>query len=94
MAVDACLFEAFSLTIISPAAGGVSAPTTPTTLRVTSVSATNIAFAWNASTDNKGVTGYEIFNAAGTKVGFIATAAISAGDISRARSMVDTAVPM
>ncbi len=36
------------------------APTTPTSLRTTSTALTSIAIAWNASTDNIGVTGYRI----------------------------------
>lgn len=38
-----------------------SAPTAPGNLRSTSVTSTSVALAWNASTDNVGVTGYRVY---------------------------------
>jgi len=38
----------------------VTAPTTPTNLTATAISTTQINLTWNASTDNVGVTGYQI----------------------------------
>jgi YVTN family beta-propeller protein len=38
----------------------VTAPTTPTNLTTTAISTTQINLSWNASTDNVGVTGYQI----------------------------------
>ncbi|MEI6039866.1 MAG: InlB B-repeat-containing protein [Candidatus Berkelbacteria bacterium] len=38
-------------------------PTAPTNLRATVIKSTEISLAWDASTDNVGVTGYKIFNA-------------------------------
>ena len=43
-------------------------PTQPTNLRATSATTTSVTIAWNASTDNVGVAGYDIFRAT-TKVG-------------------------
>ena len=48
----------FNWTISNPA--DVTAPTTPTSLAATAFSATQINLSWNASTDNVGVTGYQI----------------------------------
>ncbi|ONI71316.1 hypothetical protein ALI144C_50960 [Actinosynnema sp. ALI-1.44] len=39
----------------------VTAPTPPTNVRATTVGETSITLAWNASTDDTGVTGYEVF---------------------------------
>ncbi|CAH0121755.1 GlcNAc-binding protein A [Paenibacillus sp. CECT 9249] len=36
-------------------------PTAPANLRVTGTSASSVSLAWNASTDNVGVTGYQVF---------------------------------
>ncbi|MEU6751367.1 glycosyl hydrolase family 18 protein [Spirillospora sp. NPDC046719] len=38
------------------------APTAPANLRSTSKTATSVSLAWNASTDNVGVTGYDVYN--------------------------------
>ena len=43
-----------------------SAPTTPLGLSATAVSASAINLSWTASTDNVGVTGYQIYRCAGT----------------------------
>ena len=48
----------FNWTISNPA--DVTAPTTPTSLAATAFSATQINLSWGASTDNVGVTGYQI----------------------------------
>ncbi|MGI5327152.1 glycosyl hydrolase family 18 protein [Actinomadura nitritigenes] len=40
------------------------APTAPANLRSTSKTATSVSLAWNASTDNVGVTGYDVYNGA------------------------------
>jgi chitinase len=44
------------------------APTAPASLRSTATTATSVALAWNASTDNVGVTSYEVFRG-GVSVG-------------------------
>ncbi|HCT75547.1 MAG TPA: chitinase, partial [Micromonosporaceae bacterium] len=49
------------ISVTTNAGGGdTSPPTTPGNFRVTSSTNTSIALAWNASTDNVGVTGYEL----------------------------------
>ncbi len=48
------------------------APTVPTNLRTTAVTASSVALAWNASTDYYGVTGYNIYRN-GAKIGSSAT---------------------
>ncbi|MEU9020237.1 glycoside hydrolase family 18 chitinase [Actinomadura sp. NPDC048394] len=40
------------------------APTAPANLHSTSKTATSVSLAWNASTDNVGVTGYDVYNGA------------------------------
>jgi len=59
-----------TLTVTTPAApADTQAPTAPGNLRVTAVTSSSVSLAWNASTDNVGVTGYNIFRgttAAGT----------------------------
>src|SRR5919106_4307479 len=45
----------------TPAAPDTEAPTTPTGLSATAVSHDRVDLSWTASTDNVGVTGYEIF---------------------------------
>ena len=41
--------------------GDTQAPTAPTNLRVTAITASSVSLAWDASTDNVGVTGYDVF---------------------------------
>lgn len=41
--------------------GDAQAPTAPSSLRTTGTTSSSIALAWNASTDNVGVTGYDIY---------------------------------
>ena len=56
----------------SPPPGDTTAPSSPSNLRVVSATATSITIAWNASTDNVGVTGYDVYRAT-TKVGSTTT---------------------
>lgn len=44
-----------------PPTGDTSAPTTPTGFTATAVSTSQINLSWNASTDNVGVTGYDVY---------------------------------
>lgn len=46
----------------TPAAPDTSAPTVPTGLSASAVSSSQVTLAWTASTDNIGVTGYDIYN--------------------------------
>ncbi|MCZ8523278.1 fibronectin type III domain-containing protein [Paenibacillus caseinilyticus] len=55
-----------------------TAPSAPASLRTTAVTASSAALAWNASTDNVGVTGYEVYQGTakvGTAAGTSFTAA-------------------
>ena len=45
----------------APGSGDTSAPTAPASLRTTGATTTSINVAWNASSDNVGVTGYGLF---------------------------------
>ena len=49
--------------------GDTQAPTVPGNLRTTGTTSSSIALAWNASTDNVGVTGYQIWRAPGASGG-------------------------
>lgn len=53
-----------------------AAPSVPTNLRSTMTTANSVALAWNASTDNTGVTAYDVFRN-GTKVGSPTTTAFT-----------------
>ena len=50
-------------------------PTQPTNLRATAATTTSVTLAWNASTDNVGVAGYDIYRAS-TKVGTATTTSL------------------
>ncbi|MGO4537908.1 fibronectin type III domain-containing protein [Paenibacillus sp. 2TAB19] len=63
--------SALNVTTNAPA-GDTQAPTAPTGLTSTSTTASSVSLSWTASTDNVGVTGYEIYNGsslAGTTTG-------------------------
>lgn len=53
------------------------APSAPASLRSTGVTNTSVSLAWTASTDNVGVTGYEVFIGGGTTVAASTTGATS-----------------
>jgi chitodextrinase len=50
-----------SITTLASTGTDTQAPTAPTNLRATSVSATSVSLAWNASTDNVGIRRYRIY---------------------------------
>ncbi|WP_164019771.1 fibronectin type III domain-containing protein [Pyxidicoccus trucidator] len=52
---------AYSTTTPAQPDPDLQAPTAPGSLRSTGVSASSVSLAWNVSTDNVGVTGYEVF---------------------------------
>jgi chitinase len=56
------------LVITGGGGGDTQAPTAPTNLRVTGVTASSVSLAWNASTDNVGVTQYEVMRAGASPV--------------------------
>ncbi|WP_019006002.1 carbohydrate-binding protein [Cohnella laeviribosi] len=58
--------------------GDTTAPTAPTNLRVTGKTSTSVSLAWNASSDNVGVTGY-IVKYGGSSVNVTGTTATVAG---------------
>lgn len=47
--------------ILGGSAGDTQAPTSPTNLKASNVAQTSLTLSWNASTDNVGVTGYEVY---------------------------------
>lgn len=61
------------VTKTNPCTGGdVTPPTVPTALSKTAATPTSVSLSWTASTDNVGVTGYDVLRA-GVKVGSTAT---------------------
>ncbi|MEU6528765.1 carbohydrate binding domain-containing protein [Streptomyces sp. NPDC046928] len=57
-------YQADDISLDGPGGGGGSdgqAPSAPGNLRSTGTSSTSVSLAWNASTDNVGVTGYDVF---------------------------------
>ncbi|MFB8758226.1 carbohydrate binding domain-containing protein [Streptomyces nigra] len=57
-------YQADDIGLDGPGGGGGSdgqAPSAPGNLRSTGTSSTSVSLAWNASTDNVGVTGYDVF---------------------------------
>ncbi|MDQ0890895.1 chitodextrinase/beta-mannanase [Paenibacillus sp. V4I9] len=50
------------MAILSSAGADTQAPSTPTNLIVKSKTSTSVSLSWTASTDNVGVTGYDIYN--------------------------------
>jgi len=61
-----------------------TAPTAPASLHTTSVTGTQVALAWTASTDNVGVTAYTIFRN-GTKIGSVGGATLAYTDATVAQ---------
>jgi chitodextrinase len=63
--------------ITTPAAPDAKAPTAPTGLSATVVNTTQVNLAWKASTDNIGVTGYDVYrtigSSAATKIATVST---------------------
>ncbi|MBN8465361.1 fibronectin type III domain-containing protein [Corallococcus exiguus] len=64
---------AFSTTTPTRPAPDTQAPTAPGSLRSTGVTASSVSLAFNASSDNVGVTGYEIFVNGGTSAAATST---------------------
>lgn len=53
-----------SINVTTPAPPDTQAPTAPTNLAASSVTQTTLTLTWTASTDNVGVTGYDVYNGA------------------------------
>lgn len=61
--VDEAL-KKWNLTLVTGGGGDTAAPTAPGNARSTGTTANSVSLAWDASTDNVGVTGYEVHNGA------------------------------
>ncbi|MER7546531.1 glycosyl hydrolase family 18 protein [Spirillospora sp. NPDC127506] len=61
--------------------GDTQAPTAPTGLRSTGKTATSVSLAWNAATDNVGVTGYDVYNG-GAKAASVTGTSADIGGLS------------
>lgn len=80
-AADNALLDYESITVSSaanPPAGDTSAPSVPTNLTAPSVTSSSVNLSWTGSSDNTGVTGYEVFvngssTASATSTGTTAT---------------------
>ncbi|MBA6156765.1 fibronectin type III domain-containing protein [Tenacibaculum sp. S7007] len=59
------------------------APTTPTSLVASSITQTTLTLNWSASTDNVGVTGYDVYQGA-TKLGTVATTGYNVSGLTAA----------
>ncbi|MDX3658838.1 fibronectin type III domain-containing protein [Streptomyces sp. ID05-26A] len=62
-----------------PGTADSEAPTAPNNLRSTGVTASSVSLAWDASTDNVGVTGYEVLNGSTVATTVTGTAATVTG---------------
>ncbi|MFJ8966224.1 fibronectin type III domain-containing protein [Lentzea sp. NPDC102401] len=52
----------WNLTLVTGGTGDTTAPTAPGAPRAVSTTSSSVSLAWDASTDNVGVTGYEVYN--------------------------------
>ncbi|SEL63867.1 chitinase [Stigmatella aurantiaca] len=68
--------SAFSVTT-NPPSTDTQAPTVPASLRSTGTTSTSVSLAWNGSTDNVAVTGYEVFTNGGTNAAATTSGATS-----------------
>lgn len=71
-----------ALSVTTSGTGGgndVEAPTAPSSLAVTGVTASSVSLAWTASTDNVGVTGYDVYVGTTLKQSVTGTTATVAG---------------
>jgi len=62
--------EDYTINIGGSTGGDTEAPTAPTSLTASNVAETTATLTWNASTDNVGVTGYDVFQGA-TNIGTV-----------------------
>jgi hypothetical protein len=60
-------------------AGDTSAPTAPANLRVTATTRSTVALAWTASTDNVGVTGYDVYVGGSVAISTTGTSGVVGG---------------
>src|SRR5262245_64685271 len=66
--------------VLTGGGGDTQAPSAPTNLRVTGVTASSVSLAWNASTDNVGVTRYDVLRDGAVVSGDGATSFTVTGD--------------
>jgi hypothetical protein len=75
---------AYSLATVTlhPGSGGggdTTAPSTPANLAASGITSTGLTLSWTGSTDNVGVTGYDVFRATGTSGGSFTQVATATG---------------
>ena len=63
----------------NPASGDTQAPTTPANLTVTASTASSVSLSWSASSDNVGVTGYDVYQGSGVALTVSGTSATVTG---------------
>ncbi|QKX06709.1 T9SS type A sorting domain-containing protein [Aquimarina sp. TRL1] len=74
--------EDYTLNISSNGSGGdTQAPSAPTGLTSTNVSSSSVSLNWNASTDNVGVTGYDVYNG-NSKVSSVSGTSATVGNLT------------
>src|SRR6266545_3682745 len=61
--------------------GDVTPPTAPSNLRATGTTSSSVSLAWNASTDNRGVAGYDVYQGS-TKAASVSGTSATVGDLS------------
>ncbi|WP_370947202.1 PQQ-dependent sugar dehydrogenase [Amycolatopsis sp. cg5] len=69
----------------TPPSNDTQKPTVPTNVKSSNVQSTSVGLSWTASTDNVGVTGYNVFNVSGgtsTKVGSTNGTSITVGGLT------------
>ena len=80
-----------TLQVTTPGTGDTEKPTAPTNLRTSSPpTSTSVALAWNAATDNVGVTGYNVYDGA-TKVGISGATSTTLSGLTAGRTYSFTA---
>ena len=75
-------YYADDISLDGPGGGGggdTQAPTTPTNLRSTGKTSSSVSLAWNASSDNVGVTGYDVYRGSTNVITVTGTSATVSG---------------
>ncbi|MET9734183.1 carbohydrate binding domain-containing protein [Streptomyces sp. NPDC006458] len=74
-------YQADDISLDGPGGGGgdTQAPTVPGSLRSTAKSSSSVSLAWNASTDNVGVTAYDVFSGSNQVLSVSGTSATVSG---------------
>ncbi|MFI8521797.1 carbohydrate binding domain-containing protein [Streptomyces sp. NPDC085481] len=77
-------YHADDISLDGPGGGGggdTQAPTAPSNLRSTATSSSSVSLAWNAATDNVGVSGYDVYQGA-TRVAAVTGTTATVGGLS------------